>query len=321
MRRHWMCAGAAFAMLLAGCSADKSSATGAPALPAGVAFSGGRAFADLKKQCDFGPRNPGSKGHAECRAWLQKELGKTADKVRIVSFQKTLGGKQYTFTNIVGVYGDTSASPVLLCAHWDTRPFADQEIDPVKAKQPILGANDGASGVAALLEIGRMLKQKKPPVGVVIIFFDGEDWGKTPQEMFFGSTSFANSWKRVMEGVTASFRYGILLDMVGAKDMEIPREPISEQAAPKLVQRIWATARAGGMERYFPDRTGPAITDDHVPLIEKGIPAVDLICFDYPYWHTLEDTPDKCSAQSLHAVGTVVAMMLYGEERAPHPVR
>ncbi len=321
MRRHWMCVGAAVALLLAGCSADKSSATSAPALPSGVAFSGERSFADLKKQCDIGTRQPGSPGHAACRVWLQKELEKTADRVFTHSFRKTLSGKTYTFTNIIGVYGDMSASPVLLCAHWDTRPFADQEIDSVQAKQPIPGANDGASGVAALLEIGRMLKVKKPPVGVVIVLFDGEDWGKTRQEMFFGSTEFANNWKTVMKGVTSSFRYGILLDMIGAKGMAIPREPISEQAAPLLMHRIWDTAHAGGFARFFPDRIGPAITDDHVPLIENGIPAVDLICFDYPYWHTLEDTPDKCSAESLHAVGTVVAMMLYGEERVPRPVR
>lgn len=314
--RTWLAAALAVGLVFGGCSADRSSATGAPPLPAGLEFSGQRAFAYIERQCDFGPRDPGSAGHAACLQWLRKELAATADRVFTQSFEKTHGGKTRTFTNVFAAYGNVSSNPILLCAHWDTRPFADQEIEPERAKRPIPGANDGASGVALLLEIGRLLKKQKPAAGVVIALFDGEDFGRSAEDMFIGSTEFANRYKTVMWGVTTSFRYGILLDMVGATDMQIPREPNSERAAPELMRRIWETARAAGHARFFPDRIGPAVTDDHIPLIEKGIPTVDLIAFDYPYWHTLEDTPDKCSPKSLQAVGDVVTRVVYSEKAA-----
>lgn len=305
---------------LAGCTARSEGDTTTPASSRPTfnhKFDESRAWSYLQKQCDFGPRNPGSKGHQECRDWLQAQLAQTADKVVTQDFKHTFQGKSYTFRNIFGVYGEDKDRWIILCAHWDTRPFADQELDKELQKQPILGANDGASGVAVLLEMARMFKDKQPDVGVIIALFDGEDLGFRLEDMLLGSRAFAANWKTILGSVTDSVDYAILLDMVGAKDMRIPREPNSQDAAPWLMDAIWKHAAEAGLGRYFPDETGPAITDDHIPLIEAGIPAVDLIAFDYAYWHTVEDTPDKCSPRSLKVVGEVVARTVYSNLRPP----
>lgn len=276
-------------------------------------FNANSSFADLKQQCDFGPRNPGSTGHEKCLAWMKAEVAKTADSVFTQSFKKTYGGKSITFTNVFAVYGKPASKWIILAAHWDTRPFADQDTDPAWAVKPIPGADDGASGVAVLTELGRVFKQRKPPVGVILAFLDGEDYGKDPSNMFLGARAFADNWKSVLKGVTNKIDYGILLDMVGAKHLSIPREGTSQQAGPKLMDKIYANARDAGLQKYFPDEMGEAIMDDHTPMNQKGIPTVDLISFDYAYWHTHEDTPDKCSPFSLQVVGEVVARTVYGE--------
>ncbi|MEI6915120.1 MAG: M28 family peptidase [Armatimonadota bacterium] len=273
-------------------------------------FDATSAFNDLKKQCEFGPRNPGSEGHRKCLEWIVSETKKTADTVRLQSVKRIIGGKSYTFTNVIAVYGDAPKSAIL-CAHWDTRPVADQDTDADNAKKPIAGANDGASGVAALLELGRTFQKTKPPVQVIMIFFDGEDFGPPNENMFLGSKAFANEWKTQLKGITARVDYGILLDMIGAKDIRIPRESNSQGAAPQLMDRIYTHAKSAGLQNYFPDEDGPSISDDHLPLINAGIPTVDLISFNYAYWHTHEDTLDKCSPDSLRAVGEVVLRTLY----------
>jgi len=281
------------------------------------AFDAERAFAYLEKQVSFGPRNPGSEGHRRCLEWMKQEAAKTADRVFTQSFTRRYGGKDITFTNVFAVYPGASDRIVILCAHWDTRPFADEETDPARAAKPIPGANDGASGVAALLELGHLFRAQKPPVTVVVIFFDGEDFGKDVKDMLLGSTEFARQWRAVLKDVGQDVEYGILLDMVGAKDLRIPREVNSQQAAPWLMDAIYRHAREAGLEKVFPDEPGPQILDDHIPLIRAGIPTVDLISFDYAYWHTLDDTPDKCSPESLKAVGEVVARTVYSDIRRP----
>lgn len=275
-------------------------------------FDGQRALEDIKTQCGFGPRVPGSSGAKACSQWIQDELRKTADSVKTQRFEASAGGKALSFTNIIATYGPQTSRTLLLAAHWDTRPFADQEVDAARASKPIPGANDGASGVAALLELGRMFKRKAPPNGVVMVFFDGEDYGKSESDMFIGSRYFARNWKSVLN---MRPERGILLDMVGAREIRIPREAASDAAAPEFMDAIYAHARDAHLEGIFPDEAGKGISDDHVPLIQAGIPTVDLISFDYAYWHTLEDTPDKCSATSLKAVGEVVARTVY--EAAP----
>ncbi|MEJ5253425.1 MAG: M28 family peptidase [Armatimonadota bacterium] len=271
------------------------------------AFDGKRAFADLEKQVSFGPRVPGTQAHLQCRDWLMTELEKSADRVELQTFTQVVNGKSLRLYNIFGIFNENAPRRIMLCAHWDTRPTADEELDPANRRKPILGANDGASGVAVLLELARQFKAKRPQVGVIIAFWDGEDYGPDVDTMLLGSRYFAKNMGKLRP------TYGILLDMVGDKDLQIYKETNSVLAAPELVERVWRTAEQLGYRKYFPNAQKYTITDDHVPLIEAGVPCIDLIDFDYPYWHTLQDTVDKCSAQSLQIVGEVVAAVVYSE--------
>lgn len=271
------------------------------------AFDGKRAFADLEKQVSFGPRVPGTPGHRQCLDWLIEQLEKTADRVEIQTFTQVVGGKSLRLYNIFGIFNENASKRIMLCAHWDTRPTADEELDPAKRRQPILGANDGASGVAVLLELARQFKVKRPEVGVIIALWDGEDYGPDVNSMLLGSRYFAKNMGKLRP------TYGILLDMVGDRDLQIYKEVNSVQAAPQLVERVWRIAGELGYRKYFPDAVKYAIIDDHIPLIEAGVPCIDLIDFDYPYWHTLEDTADKCSPEALQVVGEVVAALVYSE--------
>lgn len=267
-------------------------------------FDGEAAMELLKKQCTFGPRVPGTPAHTKTRDFLVATLKQYTPDVRIQSFPHREGNRVLTMSNVVAVFGNEKEPGILLCAHWDSRPFADKEKDPQRARSPILGANDGASGVAVLLEIARQFHAVPPPIPVVIVLFDGEDWGKTSETMFLGSRYYAKHplpWKP---------RYGILLDMVGDKDLQLPKEKGSLRFAPQLVSLLWGIAATMGIAE-FQQRVGYEILDDHVFLSEAGIPCVNIIDFDYPSWHTLEDTPEKCSAASLQKVGDVLLRFLY----------
>ena len=267
-------------------------------------FSAKRAFAYLEKQCEFGPRVPGTTVHQETGAYLFKELEKYADEVVFQPFEFRGQDRAIQMNNILARFGDDSSEKMLLAAHWDTRPFADRDPNPVNRNTPILGANDGASGVAVLLEIARVLKSKPPPIQVIIVLFDGEDYGRTVSTMFLGSTHFSQN----MDGWKADF--GILLDMVGDRTLDLPMERYSWNAARDLTEAIWRRAEELRLPA-FQRRLGPAIMDDHLPLIQSGVPTIDIIDFDYPHWHTVEDTPDKCSAESLEVVGRLVLDIIY----------
>jgi len=267
-------------------------------------FNAERAFADLKKQCDFGPRVPGSIAHQKTQAYLFAELKKLAQEVALQPFEFRQGNKTIQMNNILARFGGDGSGKILLAAHWDTRPFADQDANPANRNTPILGANDGASGVAVLLEIARVLKSKPPPQPVIIALFDGEDYGRDVSNMFLGSTHFAQNMGRWRAD------YGILLDMVGDRNLELPMEQNSWNADRELTEAIWGRAQKMGLSA-FQRRLGPAIMDDHLPLIRAGVPTVDIIDFDYPHWHTVEDTPDKCSPDSLGIVGQLVLSIIY----------
>ena len=267
-------------------------------------FNAKRAFAYLEKQCKFGPRVPGTIVHQETGTYLFTELEKYADEVVFQPFEFRHQDRTIQMNNILARFGDDSGGKMLLAAHWDTRPFADRDPDPANRNTPILGANDGASGVAVLLEVARVLKSKPPPTPVIIVLFDGEDYGRTVSTMFLGSTHFAKN----MHGWEADF--GILLDMVGDQTLELPMEGYSWNAARDLTEAIWRRAEELGLPA-FQRRLGPAIMDDHLPLIQSGVPTINIIDFDYPYWHTIEDTPDKCSAESLEIVGRLVLHIIY----------
>jgi len=282
-------------------------------LPAG--FNAERAFADLEKQVSFGTREPGSKGHQLCLNFLEKDLKKSADKVVLQSFdyQDVKGRKKFVLTNIIASFNKDHKKRIFFAAHWDTRPRADYENKENRHK-PILGANDGASGVAVLLEIARQLKAAPPDIGVDLILFDGEDYGEEGhlEDYFLGSRYFAKHAKNYKP------KYGILLDMIGDANLNIPREGYSQRYLPHIVDMVWGIAQSMGYSE-FEDQTGSYIDDDHVILIKHGIPCIDIIDFAYPdkthrYWHTLQDTPDKCSAQSLDTIGQVMMEVIYSEK-------
>lgn len=205
--------------------------------------------------------------------------------------------------NIFGTQNWKNATVrVVLLTHWDSRPEADQDPNPANQNTPIPGADDGASGVGVMLELMRVLKQEAPTVGIEYFFTDGEDLGPGEDEMYLGSILFANQIPTMQPKPT----YGILLDMIGQKNVVIPMEQRSMQAAPDLMNAFYQHAKDIGLGTTFPMTQGDYMDDDHAPLIEKGLPTIDLIDFEYPAWHTLQDTPDKCSPDSLGAVGKML---------------
>jgi len=280
-------------------------------------FDGERAFEYLRKQVEFGSRVPNTPPHQRCAAFLRDELLALADTVIIQPFtHRAYDGSTLYLSNIVASWNVKAQRRILLCAHWDSRPYADQDPNPANRTKPVPGANDGASGVAVLLEIAHHLKSQPPPVGVDIVLFDGEDYGRASDldNFLLGSKYFA---RRRPSYINPEF--GILLDMVGDAQLEIPKERYSVELAPDIVELVWSVARDIG-STVFIDAAGDDIYDDHLPLNQAGIKTINIIDFAYPdrshrYWHTLEDTPDKCSPESLEEVGSVLLHVLYRKLR------
>ncbi len=283
-------------------------------------FDGKSAFQYLKAQTAFGPRNPGSTHHERCKNYLAQELQRYADAVNLQPFSHTgYRGERYTMTNIIASFNLQENKRVMLCAHWDTRPEADMDHNNAKRSLPILGANDGASGVAVLLELARLFKHSPPPLGVDIVLFDGEDFGRSGdlENYFLGSRYFAS-----MKPTSFNPRFAILLDLVGDKNLILPKEGYSVQFAPEVMRLLWETARELGIPQFL-DSVGGMIEDDHIPLNNAGIPTVDIIDLELVggstpqpernYWHTHQDTPDRCSPESLEAVGKVLVQFLYAK--------
>ncbi len=267
------------------------------------------AFAYLEAQCAFGPRVPGSKAHLRCRDYFVKTLSSFAEKVETQPFEITLSRSKQTVEayNIIARFRPEQGDRIILCAHWDSRPWADEDPDPKFHSTPVLGANDGASGAAVLLEMARIFHAHPPPVGVDIVLFDGEDAGDSGDTWSWakGSQHFAAQLKR-----SEYPRFVVLLDMIGDRDLAIPREAYSLEYAPELMAKIWEIASALKIKSFLPDR-GPAVMDDHIPFLRLRIPAIDLLDLDYPHWHTSKDTPDKCSPDSLDDVGRVLVQLVY----------
>jgi glutaminyl-peptide cyclotransferase len=305
MDKTWV---VALTLLFLACSAAPGSAApdGAAKVPE---FDSGKAFAFLLKQCEIGPRNPGSPGHLKGRDYLVATLSQYTDSVKTQPFPLRFGQPEQTVEayNIIARFQPENKERLLVCAHWDTRPWADEDPDPSYHKTPIIGANDGASGAAVLLEVARLLHAHKAPVGVDIVLFDGEDAG-TSGSMF----SWAQGAQHFAKNLAPQDRpvFGVLIDMIGDADLTIYQEANSLAAARPVVERVWKIAQDLGCEAFKPER-GSSIMDDHIPLIQVGIPVIDLIDLDYPYWHTMADTPDKCSAASLDQVGRVLIQLIY----------
>ncbi|MGD8322374.1 MAG: M28 family peptidase [Gemmatimonadota bacterium] len=298
----------ALLVMLPGC--DSPGGVEGP-MPGRPHFDGAPALASVERQVAFGPRIPGTPGHAAQLAWMRALLDSVADTVVADDFTHVSAvGDTLHLTNLVARFLPDRERRILLLTHWDTRPVSDQAKDPAQRKLPVPGANDGASGTAILLELARMLGEDPPPLGVDLLFVDGEDYGEG--DMFLGSVRYADQLPPKGQGRPI---YAVLLDMVGDADGRFPVDPTSVQAAPIVVQKVWRTARKLGYAKSFPEGVGPPVTDDHVPLLEAGLPAIDVIDFSYgpanAYWHTPEDTPDKVSAETLGMVGEVMAELIY----------
>ena len=266
-------------------------------------FDGVRAFQHLKRQVAFGPRVPGTLSHQKVRFYIGEELRRCVDVLKYQDFTWQVDGKKLRLTNIAGVINPSARPLIAVGAHWDTRPTADMDPDPAKRKTPIPGANDGASGVAVVLELARVLKERRPQVGVVFVLFDGEDYGPDVDRMFIGSDYYARN------PVPGKPDRVIVVDMVGDADLQIYKEVNSLRSDRNLVDEIWKTASSLGYFQFVPYAKHTVI-DDHVSFHNQGIPAINIIDFDYPHWHTLNDTVDKCSPRSLEVVGRTLEKWL-----------
>ena len=273
-------------------------------------FDADRAFMDLEKICSFGPRIADTESHLKAGEYIFNILKGTTDICRVQKFSvyDSVFNINRNMFNIIASYYPESKKRIMLCAHWDSRPVSDMESDSSRMKLPVLGANDGASGVSVLLEMGRILKKYEPPIGVDIILFDGEDYGSDEWQTgwFLGSMYFVDR----MGGYRP--RLALLIDMVADIDLQIYREVISEKYATDLNNYIWRIAREQE-SGVFIDSVKHTVSDDHISLLSEGIKSIDIIDFDYPYWHTQQDTPDKCSAESLGEVGRVLVAAIYDE--------
>jgi hypothetical protein len=271
-------------------------------------FDEQRAFQDLATQVSFGPRAPGSPGHARCRDWLADQLRSAgAATVTFQDFADTVDGVPYALTNVRARFGPTTGTWILLGAHWDTRPWADRDPDSTKHMLPVLGANDGASGVAVLLEVARVFGRTPPPVGVEIVLFDGEDLGRGDEVTGFcrGSRHYVRTMQHPRPSVV------VVVDMIGDKDLGVYYEQNSYNVARNIVERIWDGAERVGATGFHPELRHN-VYDDHAPFIEAGVPGIDLIDFDYGAWHTTSDSLDQVSAQSLGQVGRTLLWYVYG---------
>ena len=250
-------------------------------------FDGQRAYENVQTQVAFGPRVPGSEGHAKILEWMREELESAGWQVEIQE-SEALG---HPIKNIVAKRSDESPQ-IIFGAHYDTRIYADNDPDSSKHDDYVPGANDGASGVAVLLELARILPESTPPIWLV--FFDAEDNGNIESwDWILGSREFVknNSFQP---------RAVVIVDMIGDADLNIYKEYNSN---PELTDEIWNTAKGLGYEDIFIPDYKHSMIDDHTPFVEAGMPAIDIIDFDYPYWHTIQDSVDKVSAESLEIVG------------------
>jgi len=278
-------------------------------------FDGARAFTSVERQMAFGPRVPGTAGHRQTGDWILAELRARADTVIVQEFdQRTSKGERLRLRNFLARFQPAAAERILFLAHWDTRPRADRSANLAAQRRPVPGANDGASGVAVLLGVAEALRTRPPPpaLGVDLLFVDGEDYGdfSDTTETLIGSRYFA---RHLPTGYAPL--YAVLFDMVGDRDLQIYQEGNSVAFAPEVVQLVWRAADALGYGQVFLPQPGEAITDDHLPLQQAGIRAIDVIDLHYggptnPWHHTTEDTIDKVSAASLQIVGDVAMALI-----------
>jgi glutaminyl-peptide cyclotransferase len=285
------------------------------------------AYAFVKAQVDFGPRIPGSKAHAACAEWLAEKLRSYIPEVMIQKgVATTFDRKKYEIKNIIASYKPELNQRILLCAHWDTRPFADRD-DGNNLNKLFDGANDGASGVGVLIEIARQLSIAQPEIGVDIILFDLEDYGQPDNSTFPAMQDSwclgSQYWGRNPHKPGYHARFGILLDMVGAKDAVFPKEGASVYYASAVVDRVWNTASKLGFGNRFLNVKSNAITDDHVYVNQlTNIPCIVIVHYDvnnrdfFGHHHRVTDNMDQIDAEVLRQVGQTVLTVVFEEASA-----
>jgi hypothetical protein len=299
MMRYCLVGSLAVLAFLGGCSSPP------PAPPR--EFDGATAFRYAEAQVAFGPRVPGTEGHRRMAAWLDSLARAKADSVLIQDWVNvTAKGARVPLHNVMMRFNPAAADRILFLAHWDTRPTADKAINPEDRNKPIPGANDGASGVAVLLGVADALRKTPSSLGVDLLFVDGEDFGsfEDSTETLLGARYYA---KNQAPGPKPLF--AVLFDMIGDRDLQIYQEGNSLLGAPEVVERVWEAAKIAGYSKVFIAAPRHTLVDDHLPLQQAGIRAIDVIDYDYgnnnSLWHTPDDTIDKLSVQSLQAVGDV----------------
>ena len=288
-------------------------------------FNADSAYHYTATQVAFGPRVPGTEAHKACGNYLSGELERHGAKVTeqettVYLFDRT----PIKIKNIIGSFQPENKSRILLFAHWDSRPFADHDPNPENWMKPIDGANDGAGACAALLEIARHIGKNPPAVGVDIIFFDMEDWGEHNhiKNKHYGDWCMGSEyWAKNPHIPNYTARYGILFDMVSAKDAQFYKELYSLRSAPAVVKKVWEAARATGYGSFFIDRNGGHIMDDHVSVIDyRKIPCINIVHWNPStsnfgsYWHTMDDNMNNVGKETLKAVGQTVMYVLYNEK-------
>lgn len=276
-----------------------------------VPFDGKRAMEYLEAICAIGPRMSGTRGMKRQQEVLDKHFRDLGLKVELQSFtvKQVSQREPVNMANMIVSIHPERKRRVILCAHYDTRPIADQEPDPRKWREPFLSANDGGSGVAFLMEMAHHLPSIKTPVGIDLVLFDGEEYifERNQDEYFFGSKHFAQEWRKRKD--RPDYVAAVLFDMIGGKDPKFPVEGHSWLKARELCLDIWNIAkelRCGA----FQEKLGERVLDDHISLQNVGINAIDIIDFDYPHWHKLSDTPANCSPEGMIQCGRVISVWL-----------
>lgn len=324
---------AAFSILLTCCvgvgSKPAGQAGGSKARVVNVpAFDADSAYSYVAGQVAFGPRVPNSEAHRECGDYLVQQLKRFGAQVdEQCDVVDAFDGTPLQMRNIIGSFQLENRKRLLLCAHWDCRPWADNDPDEKNHHTPVDGANDGASGVGVLLEVARQIQQQQPALGVDIIFFDVEDYG-VPQ--FMNELSSEGSWclgsqywARTPHVTDYNARFAILLDMVGGKGATFYKEGFSEEYASAIVDKVWDKAHAAGYGNYFPKQRGGYVTDDHLPINRIArIPCIDIIPMMTDSelssfgdtWHTVNDNMEHIDRSTLKAVGQTLLEVIYNEE-------
>lgn len=271
-----------------------------------------RAYGYLKEVCDIGPRISGTEGMQRQQELIEQHFTKLGAEVRYQEFDVThpQTGGPVRMKNMIVSWHPERAERLLLCCHYDTRPYPDREQTEANRRKPFIGANDGGSGVALLMELGHFMPTVPVKLGVDFVFFDGEELVYDKGDKYFwGSEYFATQYR---DNPPTAFRYqkGVLVDMIADRNLNIYMEKTSLEYAPEVTRSIWSVARKLRV-REFVQRSKHKINDDHIPLNEIAkIPTSDIIDFDYPYWHTRNDIPAACSGRSMAIVGRVLLAWL-----------